>query len=129
MNLSFVLPLPPSSKNARRARLLPNGRIIQFRPRDIVTATEQIQTIALQAMREAGATLIEDDDVHMSLIYEVERNCVRVEVNAGPPRPKGRTGRKRDAVNLPELICDALQGIAYTNDRQIARLFVLRVYD
>ena len=47
--------------------------------------------------------------------------CVRVSVNVHPP-----DARKRDITNTLKLLCDAMSGAAYTDDRQIVWLDVKR---
>jgi Holliday junction resolvase RusA-like endonuclease len=123
----FRIPLPSSSKNARKARSLPNGRVIQFRPRHIVEQEQAIQVAALQSMQLLQTSCAEDDEIELVLTYLVAESLVHVEVFSLGPRPDGRTGRKRDVVNMPELVCDALQEVAYKNDRQISRLVAYRL--
>lgn len=125
----FTIPVPPSSKNARRARMLPTGRLIQFRPKHVVDATATIKVAAQQAMAKARTQLSQDSDLCVMLDHHVGRDEVEVRVWEVRPRPDGKTGRKRDVINLPELVCDAMQDVVYANDRQVSDLIVRRIYE
>lgn len=135
-SLRFVIPTPPSSKNARRARRLPTGLIIQYRPKEIVQATEAIQATAIAALKAQAprcyserAPLLPDEDVEVVMVHNVRNDTLDVTVTKRGPCPsksKGATGRKRDVVNLPELVLDAIQRIAYRNDNQVCDLRVWR---
>ena len=67
-----------------------------------------------------------DDEVCVRMVHDVASDVLHVRVYNMGPRSRGRTGRKRDVVNMPELVLDALQGIAFTNDRQVGWLTVAR---
>jgi len=51
---------------------------------------------------------------------------VIVEVWSLGPKPKGKTGRKRDLQNLQEGILDGLQGLAFKDDNQVVMLHMHR---
>lgn len=135
--LQFTIPVPPSSKNSRKLRRSgakcpackqPSGPVIMYRPSEVLEATAEIQAAAREAMLNCGYSkpLFPDDDVAVQMEHEVLQDVVHVTVSCLGPRPKGRTGRKRDVVNVPELVLDALQGLAYANDNQVADLSVRR---
>lgn len=140
--LKFEIAVPPSSKNVKRMRRSgrvcpacrqPSGPVIMYRPNKVLAATTQIRAAARAAMVLAGYAaeepLLADDDVAVQMVHDVAREVVEVTVSRIGPRPKGKTGRKRDVVNIPELVLDALQGLAYANDNQVAHLTVGRSLD
>jgi len=45
----------------------------------------------------------------------------------GPVEKRLPSGRRRDVTNLPAIILDALQGVAYHDDKQVQFLAVWRV--
>jgi len=90
----------------------------------------EIRDAAMQALREyemaPGETLFGDDDIGVVIRHRVPDDTVVVEVWSLGPRPKGKTGRKRDLQNLQEGILDCLQGLAYKDDNQVAMLHMHR---
>jgi Holliday junction resolvase RusA-like endonuclease len=131
-SLHFVIPTPPSSKNSKGMAVIA-GRARMFRKREVVQATKQIQEIACEALRQQAPTcyrsrvpLLQDEDAQVEMVHNVANESVDVTVRGMGPRPKGRTGRRRDVVNLPELVLDAIQRIAFANDNQVADLRVWR---
>lgn len=55
---------------------------------------------------------------------KVQDRCEVTVQDLGPPPKRKRTGRRLDAINVPAIIADALNRIAYDDDRQITRLTV-----
>jgi Holliday junction resolvase RusA-like endonuclease len=131
--LAFSIPVPPSAKNQKRAGVSRTGRAFQYRPSSVKNATHSIRAHAMVAARNwhGQEALLPDDDVEVRIEHvlgaEEADDIVQVRVYALGPRPKGRTGRRRDVTNIPELVLDALQGIAYANDNQVTKLTVERV--
>lgn len=137
-SMRFVIPTPPSSKNTQKMRVIPGGKKglgipIRYRPSEVIEATEGIQRAAIGALRAQAPQcfaerrpLFEDDDVAVSMVHNVWNETVDVVVSQIGSRGKGRTGRRRDVVNLPELVLDAIQKIAYRNDNQVSDLRVWR---
>jgi hypothetical protein len=137
-SIRFVVATPPSSKNAQKMRVVPGGKKglgipIRYRPRDVIDATEAIQAAAVAALRKQAPKcfaerrpLIEDGDVSVQMVHNVANETLDVTVQLIGARPKGTTGRRRDVVNLPELVLDAIQRIAYRNDNQVCDLRVWR---
>lgn len=138
-SLRFVIATPPSSKNNRHAgayidKDTGKARGYMFRDTTVKDATVAIrQAVALALMRQApdafrqGRPLWEVDDVRVEVVHNVHNEtCDVTMLGAGKPPKKGTTGRKRDVTNLPELILDAAQRVAYTNDNQVADLRVYR---
>ena len=127
--LRFVIPVPASTKNSRR--LIRRGRGITSLPsKKAVVSMAQIRTAALEAAegheRAEDGTVFGDQDIGVTIKHRVADDTVLVEVWALGPRPKGKTGRKRDLQNLQEGILDGLQSIAYPNDNQIVMLQMTR---
>lgn len=136
-SLHFTIPTPPSSKNTQQLRVIygRNGKPVptRYRPKEVMVATEQIQEAACEALRlqaptcyRARTPLLSDEDAQVEMVHNVQNESVDVVVRGIGARPKGRTGRRRDVVNLPELVLDAMQGIAFGNDNQVADLRVWR---
>ncbi len=137
-SLRFVIATPPSSKNNRHVqaytdRATGKPRAFMYRDSSVKQATEGIrEAVALALMRQAPAAfrerrpLWENDDVRVEVVHNVvNETCDITMFGAGAP-PRGRTGRRRDVTNLPELILDACQRVAYTNDNQVSDLRVYR---
>lgn len=123
VGIRLEIPIPASKKNNKVVRQTKKG--IQVGWSSKVTRQERLIAELAAAgvpMRAAGPLLGDVDDVRMLLRHDVAREVVQVEVyRIGPPKEiAGRTGRRRDVPNLFELTCDALEGVVYGNDRQIA---------
>lgn len=123
--IRFKIPTPASSKNSRMLVTI-GGRPRSIKNAKARASAADVIEAAANAMRMAAARRIDDDDVRVTIVYDVESETCAVEVASIGPRPKGRTGRRRDVANLPEVVLDALQGIAYGNDNQVADLRVVR---
>jgi len=137
--LRFVIATPPSSKNEQKMRVIPGGKRglgipIRYRPAEVVEHVRQIQDAAVRALQRQAPRcyaesrpLLEDDDARVEMVHNVHNETLDVLVRRiGDPPKKGRTGRRRDVHNLPELVCDAIQRIAFRNDNQICDLRVWR---
>ena len=94
-------------------------------------SVEQIRSAAIQAMRDHDLgereTLFEDDDVACDITHLVESDTCTVKIWSLGPKPKGKTGRKRDLQNLQEGILDSLQKLVYDDDRQVCSLTMRRL--
>lgn len=66
--------------------------------------------------------LFGSDDVSITMRHAFVDDTVEVVVRrlGAAAVVDGKTGRRRDLLNLWDTLCDALQGIAYNNDNQIA---------
>lgn len=90
---------------------------------------ESLALVALAAARAARWKQLEDEEVELRIVWNVGAG-LELEVRSLGPRPKAkRTGRARDAVGMLETIADALEGVAYRNDRQVARVVLERRVD
>lgn len=131
-SMRFVVATPPSSKNSRKLAVI-GGRPRMYRPAEVVAATEAIQRAAVAALKRQAPRffserrpLLLDDDAAVEMVHNVANETLDVTVTRRGPKPKGTTGRKRDVTNLPELVLDAIQRIAYANDNQVCDLRVWR---
>lgn len=127
----FTIPVPASSKNSRRV-FRHGGRIILAKSAAAVTSQRQVRDAAASALvalgitLPPGSTLFGDDDLDVTIEHLVEQDACVVTVQSAGPRPKGRTGRKRDLQNLQEAVLDALQGELFDNDNAVVRLTMKR---
>ena len=115
--LDFV---PGAKKNRMRYG---RGRV---RRDDGIAADEAaIRLLALGKVRGGRLPLIpKGTDARVTIVWRVRARRCEVLVEELGPTPPGVT---RDAANLPCSILDALQTVAYQNDRQVAELIVKRV--
>ncbi|MEO0479615.1 MAG: RusA family crossover junction endodeoxyribonuclease [Planctomycetota bacterium] len=123
--LRFRTPVPVCKKNNMRSGF---GRP---RKSEKVRHSEQdIQAAAIEARGRMGKPLIVDHDVSMLIEHDVATDEVDITISdVGPAQcvpGTSKTGRKRDIQNLVDVICDALEGIGYTNDNQIAEILIKR---
>ena len=90
-----------------------------------------VRAAAIEALTELRESVIEpmfgDDDIRVVIRHMVEDDSVVVEVSSDGPKPKGKNGRSRDLDNMASTILDALQGLAYVDDRAVVSLQVERI--
>ena len=91
-------------------------------------ATEKAALIAYiqQAVARQRWRILEDESVCLEIEHDADTDTVTARVSVLAPKPKGRTGRKRDLHNITDLIADAMQGIVFTNDNQVGRVVLAR---
>ena len=75
------------------------------------------------------AVIQETHDIGMAVTLTIGKSadgdrCSITVSDLGIPPKRKRTGRIRDAINVPAIIADALQGVCYEDDKQITRLVV-----
>ena len=113
--LDFV---PGAKKNRMRYG---RGRV---RRDDGIKADEAvIRLLALGKAKGRLPLIPKGTDARVTIIWRVQARRCEVLVEELGPTPPGVT---RDAANLPCSILDALQTVAYQNDRQVAELIVWR---
>ena len=126
--IEFEIPTPPSLKNGMaigRGKLR-RGEPVRLAMRQI-RAEAEAAAIAAEGMEALEHPLFDDDDVAVEIDYHPRNEVVVVRVTSAGPRPKKFTGRKRDLQNLQDGILDALQGVLYANDNQVADLKMRRI--
>jgi len=137
IGLRFTIATPPSSKNEQKMRVIHGRRgkpiPIRYRTQEVLDHVEAIQNAAVLALQRQAPRcfaenlpLLDDDDARVEMIHNVMNETVDVLVRRAGARQKGNTGKRRDVHNLPELICDAIQKIAFRNDNQVVDLRVWR---
>ena len=127
--LRFTVPVPSSSKNSRILTRTKSGKMKSLPNRRAERSKAEIRAAAIQAMGGIFPVIETDDDIEVHIIHHVPTDTVTVEVISLRPKPKGKTGRGRDLDNLASTVLDALSGLAYGDDRQVALLHVERDYD
>lgn len=124
--LEFDLPSPPvNKKNRHMIHRRGSRRWIGPTPE----ARESENSIAMRAdyaRRTQGLPVLDDEDVRVEIRHHVPSDTLTVRVEPVGPRPKGKTGRKRDLIGMAETILDAMQGGVYRNDNQVVELVLRR---
>ena len=131
-NLRFRLPSPPSPlKNSRRLIRTRGGGVKSLPSKRAAASLVAVRAAAIEALTELRESVIEpmfgDDDIRVVIRHMVEDDSVVVEVSSDGPKPKGKNGRSRDLDNMASTILDALQGLAYVDDRAVVSLQVERI--
>lgn len=139
MKLTFRIPFVPVSKKNGQKRVLykKNGNWIPG-IRMNKRAEDQHKAISLVCQRAfddclpfpaslCDGTPFGTNEVAVTITRHVADECVTVEIEDLGPPPKGRTGRDRDTQNLADTICDALNGIAWEDDRQVRTITIRRM--
>lgn len=124
----IVIPfLPASLKNNARVG---NGRF--YKDPKIEREQSVIRMLAAQAVRAMGHRVVTGplwptEEVAVDARRVVGRDELEVTFRMSGPKPKGKTGRDRDTQNLCESLLDAVAGIIYADDRQVAQLHIVRL--
>jgi Holliday junction resolvase RusA-like endonuclease len=129
--VTFTVSVPASTKNRRRLVRTRRG----IRSLTSKEGEESLREVAAAARRALTNSIgmhsllshFGDHSVAMSIVHDVQAETCTVTVRDMGPRPKGKTGRKRDLQNLQEAICDGIQGIVIDNDNQIDLLTMERL--
>ena len=134
--LHLEVPLPSPTKNSRQVFVDAAGK-----PGSVPGAAGRkskavVKALALQAVAEILGRLKNlepkllgtDDDVSVEIIIDVPRQVAVVEVRRLGPKPSGRTGRGKDLDNMASTILDAMNKVAYGDDRQVADLHIRKIY-
>jgi len=118
--------LPASKKN--RTKIIKFGNRYSLAAGAGIKEQEAlIRLIAAEALKHRQP-FEDDDEIEMSVVWLVNHDRVKVSIQATGKRPKkGRYGRA-DATNLIAIIADALQGVLYHNDRQVAKATIEKDY-
>ena len=134
--LKFTVPAPSSSKNSRQLFVNAKGKPGSLPSKRAKASKRQIQAAALTAIDQLEGELSRsslfgaDDDIRVDMEFNAETQEFEVSVMRYGPKPKrGNTGRGRDLDNMTSTVLDALQGVVYADDKQVAYLQVDRVYE
>lgn len=122
--MSVVITIPGEVRGKQRPRATRQGRV--FTPAETRNAEAFVRLCAAQAMGDLGPfeeplmmTVKIDVAVPNSFSKYMQRNALD-----GLVLP----AKKPDLDNVVKLICDALNGIAYADDKQIVTLIVSKRY-
>ena len=125
--LSFTIPGNPVPKGRPRAVKDRRGNIRAYTPKETVMASARARYWMMDELRGRSKPAFPEGALSVSLAFFLET-------------PASWTARKRDlaegamcaarsdADNLAKLILDAMNGLVFTDDRQIARLTVEKHY-
>lgn len=104
--------IPPSKKNGQR--ILGRGRRRFVKASTAACAFEQHLRLLAARVRNLGANY-----VATRITIDETRERTRIEVWGLGPQPKrGRRDTRRDVHNCADVVMDALQGLAFDDDRQ-----------
>ena len=113
-----------------RPASLKNGQEISWshrRGRKIVRASDQAlldkQALYLHIASQipfSRRPLFGGDCVALHVTEDTDDGSIEIRVRRLGPRPKGRSGRRRDIHNVFDVVADAGQQLLYANDNQIA---------
>lgn len=124
-----IIGFPAVASKKNRRRWIRRGRKKFLVPSSEATADESSLHEAAVRSLPAGTIPFPDDDVELTIVYHARSGKVDIGCRSIGPRPKGFTGRRRDAHGMIETIADALQDAFYRNDNQVARLVIERHLD
>lgn len=129
MSCRFVIPGPPQGKaRARTVRNPHTGKVKSYTP-DKTAQYEEL--VRLCYRRACGAAETPTGlPVRVEILARFPVPCSasktqRRQMQAGILRPT----KKPDADNIAKIVCDALNGVAYQDDKQICSLAVLKRYE
>jgi hypothetical protein len=120
-----------------RPASLKNGQEISWsfrRGRKIVRASDMAlldkQALYLHVASQVPMRLrplFGGDSVSLHVTEDTDDGSIEIRVRRLAPRPKGRSGRRRDLHNVFDVVADAAQSLLYANDNQIAHVEGIRL--
>ena len=123
-----------SKKNGKIVRRDRNGRVLGLIENARVRAAEdslvqQLMTVTvLHKLDMRAGAVFDGDSLDLVVTIDKDTDTTYVEIQSLGPRPKGKTGRKRDKQNELTLVCDALEKARIvSNDNQFASITVKRI--
>lgn len=124
MAVTFTVPGRIGGKQRAGRMRLPGGAVRSFNPKKTESQEAMVRTIAAMAMRQQRAVPIEGP---VALTIDMQMRPPRSWSAKRRAAARWVTG-KPDADNTAKLVSDALNGICWNDDSQIARLLVTRRY-
>lgn len=129
--LEFTLPFVPHSlKNGQQ--VLRKGRFNTVVCSDAAQADKEAMVPILEramAKLPKRRPLLPDQCVGIEIEHNVADDTTTVRLRELGPKRKGKTGRRRDVMNLADIVCDALQRAQfYANDNQVEQCRLVRVH-
>lgn len=125
--MQIIIPGPPQGK--ARARTFYNPRLGKHQsvtPGKTVLYENLIKTCYLRA-HEGECYENEPLEVIIRAYYEIPKSWSKKNRQAALDREAFPT-KKPDADNIAKVVCDALNGLAYNDDKQIVDLLVMKRY-
>lgn len=125
MKVKFEIIGPPQGKGRHRAQVLPNGKIHTYTPENTASYENLVKVMYLQQVgrkRLTGAL-----QARIQAFYAIPNSWSKkrkAEANDGVERPK----TKPDLDNCCKIILDALNGIAFYDDKQVVELYASKHY-
>lgn len=122
-SITFSVTTPPASKKngkrwlkrGRKMTLVPSVKAVRSE-RDLAIAAR----LAIARIGDAVMPFDHEDAIRLDVIHDIGTDMVHVRVSKiGELPAKGKRGTKRDSHGMIETIADALQGVAYPDDRQV----------
>lgn len=125
--IQFTVPGDPRGK--QRPRMTKYGTA--YTPRETVAYEKLVKACMFRSIENgtSGTTRYKTEPVCVTIIayYRIPTSItkkVRERIEAGDEKPT----KKPDADNIAKIIMDALNGLAYQDDRQVVALTVLKEY-
>lgn len=112
---------PHSVKSLTRHLLVPSGEA----KRD----AREIARLAETIVHATDRPHFPSEDLCATFVVYPRSGRMALRLDAIGERPKGFTGRRRDLHGHIDVVLDALEGIAFANDNQIAELYIRRVLE
>lgn len=121
----LTLPFVPSAAKNRTKIAVINGRRRIIGSDRARYHKKLIQELA--SIKRAGhrGPMFPDESVRVSMLLR-DNATLNIRVSFIGEKPLDKAGRNRDLHNIDDVVLDALQGYAFTNDNQVCDLRLLR---
>lgn len=125
-SIKFTVPGPPKGKARARTVRGRGGQTFSYTPEGTVLYENLVKTCYSQSSRDSfqnGEAL----EVHIHAFYDIPKSTSkkkREQMLSGEILPT----KKPDIDNIVKCILDALNGVAYHDDTQVARLVMTKAY-
>lgn len=125
--IEFEVPGKPMGEPRKRVRVVKSGGrafAMHYPAKEAVEYRARITEAATRAMRAAGIAMFEGAClVQISALWELPKSRWK---RKAPVPPHARVA-KPDADNVAKIVCDALNGVAFRDDSQVACLTVVKI--